>query len=81
MRTDEERYWDAVQDLAEIYCPSCKEYKGMSWCEPCDVSYCVFCDDHTSCEEEYEREMQERQEADWAEEMRDRARLGDDWYA
>lgn len=44
MKTDEERYMDAAADLAETFCPSCKEYKGKTECEDCGVSYCIFCD-------------------------------------
>lgn len=50
MKTTDERIWDAMRDMAENICPSCKEYKGMVTCSTCSERYCIFCEDHdTEC--------------------------------
>lgn len=38
---------DAIEDMREIICFGCNEYKGLTTCddEDCGMTYCIFCQD------------------------------------
>lgn len=52
---DEKRLENAREDLRNMFCSNCGEYKGMTTCEAddCGERYCAFCDDDNHADHPY----------------------------